>query len=60
MQYAQLQKDAIREALENGLLILTGGPGTGKTTTLKAIIRILKEKGEQVLLAAPTGRLRSA
>ena len=45
MQYAQLQKDAIREALENGLLILTGGPGTGKTTTLKAIIRILKEKG---------------
>ena len=56
MQYAQLQKDAIREALENGLLILTGGPGTGKTTTLKAIIRILKEKGEQVLLAAPTGR----
>ena len=56
MQYAQLQKDAIREALENGLLILTGGPGTGKTTTLKAIIRILKEKGEKVLLAAPTGR----
>ena len=56
MQYAQLQKDAIREALENGLLILTGGPGTGKTTTLKATIRILKEKGEKVLLAAPTGR----
>ena len=50
MQYAQLQKDAIREALENGLLILTGGPGTGKTTTLKAIIRILKENGEQALL----------
>ena len=56
MQYAQLQKDASREALESGLLILTGGPGTGKTTTLKAIIRILKEKGEKVLLAAPTGR----
>lgn len=54
--YAELQKEAIRRALGEGLLILTGGPGTGKTTTLQGIIRILKEKGETVLLAAPTGR----
>lgn len=54
--YAELQKTAIHMALDKGLLILTGGPGTGKTTTLKAIIRILKENGETVYLAAPTGR----
>ncbi len=56
IQYAQLQKAAVREALTRGMLILTGGPGTGKTTTLNAIIRILEFKGEKVLLAAPTGR----
>lgn len=54
--YAERQKQAIREALSKGTLILTGGPGTGKTTTLNAIIRILEQKGEKVLLAAPTGR----
>lgn len=54
--YADTQKQAIRWALEKGVLILTGGPGTGKTTTLNAMIQILKEKGETVLLAAPTGR----
>lgn len=54
--YAELQKKAIREALTKGTLILTGGPGTGKTTTLNAIIRILRENGQKVLLAAPTGR----
>ena len=56
MQYAALQKDAICGALTRGMLILTGGPGTGKTTTLNAIIRILEFQGEKVLLAAPTGR----
>ncbi len=54
--YAEKQKEAIKAALEKGILILTGGPGTGKTTTLNAIIQMLKEKGESVLLAAPTGR----
>ena len=56
IQYADGQKQAIKEALLKGILILTGGPGTGKTTTLNAIIKILEEKGEKVLLAAPTGR----
>ena len=56
IQYADLQKEAIVTALTKGALILTGGPGTGKTTTLNAIIRILKESGEKVFLAAPTGR----
>lgn len=56
LSYAPQQKEAIRQALDKGLLLLTGGPGTGKTTTLQAMISILKEKGEAVLLAAPTGR----
>ncbi len=56
IRYAGLQKEAIRMALSKGALILTGGPGTGKTTTLNAIIRILQDNGEKVFLAAPTGR----
>lgn len=56
ISYATLQKNAIKEALTKGTMILTGGPGTGKTTTLNAIIRILKENGQKVCLAAPTGR----
>lgn len=54
--YAAQQKEAVRQALERGTLILTGGPGTGKTTTLKAIITLLEEMGETVAVAAPTGR----
>ncbi len=50
------QREAIRAALERGLLILTGPPGTGKTTTLNAIIRIFENKNYSILLAAPTGR----
>ena len=56
IEYAEGQKQAVRQALEQGMLILTGGPGTGKTTALNAIISILEEQGEKVLLAAPTGR----
>lgn len=56
INYAKLQKKAITMALEDGILILTGGPGTGKTTTLNAIIDVLEKNGEKVYLAAPTGR----
>ncbi len=56
IEYADLQKQAIAQALTKGMLILTGGPGTGKTTTLNAIIKILKDNKEVVFLAAPTGR----
>ncbi|WP_274953271.1 ATP-dependent RecD-like DNA helicase [Angelakisella massiliensis] len=56
IQYDQLQKKAIGEALSNNLFILTGGPGTGKTTTLNGILTLLERQGMKVALAAPTGR----
>lgn len=54
--YADKQKEAIVTAANKGLLILTGGPGTGKTTVVKGIIDIFESKGMEVLLCAPTGR----
>ena len=54
--YAPLQREAIQAAVRDNLLILTGGPGTGKTTTLNGIIQLLEQKGHKVGLAAPTGR----
>ncbi len=54
--FAEEQKRAIYAALAKGILILTGGPGTGKTTTLKGIISIFEKNGIKTYLAAPTGR----
>ncbi len=50
------QQEAVAEAMKNGLLILTGGPGTGKTTTINAIIRCFESEDLSIFLAAPTGR----
>ena len=52
----EMQKKAIMEAAGHGLLVLTGGPGTGKTTTINAIIRYFEGEGAEIRLAAPTGR----
>lgn len=56
LHYAAQQRRAINMALANNIFILTGGPGTGKTTTLNAILTILEQEGDRVVLAAPTGR----
>jgi exodeoxyribonuclease V alpha subunit len=56
IQLAQNQLEAIRNAIENKVLILTGGPGTGKTTVINAILKIFNAMGARCLLAAPTGR----
>lgn len=50
------QEEAVIEAVNNGLLIITGGPGTGKTTTINTIIRYFEQEDMEILLAAPTGR----
>lgn len=52
----EIQRRAVMEAVEQGVLILTGGPGTGKTTTIKTILRYFEQEGMDILLAAPTGR----
>ena len=56
ISYSETQKQAIRTALEQGILILTGGPGTGKTTTLNGILRLFEKQNLNIALAAPTGR----
>lgn len=52
----EMQQQAIAEAVKNGLLVITGGPGTGKTTTINGIIRYFEMEGLDIYLAAPTGR----
>ncbi|MCD8301211.1 MAG: ATP-dependent RecD-like DNA helicase [Clostridiales bacterium] len=52
----ELQREAVMASASNGLLVITGGPGTGKTTTINTIIRCFESMGMDILLAAPTGR----
>ena len=54
--YAPLQREAIRKAMTENCLVLTGGPGTGKTTTVNAILQLLEHQADRVALCAPTGR----
>ena len=54
--YAPLQSQAVEKAAKSGVLILTGGPGTGKTTTVRGIVALFQKMGLDILLAAPTGR----
>ena len=56
MELDEHQVEAVKEAVRNGLLIITGGPGTGKTTTINTIIRYFELEGYDIFLAAPTGR----
>lgn len=56
IKFANKQTEAIKEAIKNGIVVITGGPGTGKTTIINAIIKIFQEEGLNVSLAAPTGR----
>lgn len=56
MQLDEHQVQAVKEAVRNGLLVITGGPGTGKTTTINTIIRYFEIEGMDIFLAAPTGR----
>ena len=56
MDLDEHQVEAVQEAVRNGLLVITGGPGTGKTTTINTIIRYFELEGMDIFLAAPTGR----
>jgi exodeoxyribonuclease V alpha subunit len=56
MRYASLQRRALFDALENGVMLLTGGPGTGKTTVVRALLHIFDSMGLNIALCAPTGR----
>ncbi|MBR4073568.1 MAG: AAA family ATPase, partial [Clostridia bacterium] len=56
IKFEELQRNAIKQSFDNGILVLTGGPGTGKTSTLNAIIELFEYRGAAIELAAPTGR----
>ena len=56
IEYAPLQKNTLRLALENQMVVITGGPGTGKTTSVRAILAMFNDMGLKTLLTAPTGR----
>lgn len=56
MQLDEMQQKAVMEAARNGIMVLTGGPGTGKTTTINAMIHFFESEGMEIALAAPTGR----
>lgn len=56
VKFEKLQREAIKTAVEKGALVLTGGPGTGKTTILNAVISILERRNIRIMTAAPTGR----
>ncbi|MGE5840843.1 MAG: ATP-dependent RecD-like DNA helicase [Deltaproteobacteria bacterium] len=56
LEFASKQIEAIRSAVSEKVMVITGGPGTGKTTIINAVIRIYRELGARILLAAPTGR----
>ena len=56
IELAEMQKEAIRKTITSKVLVITGGPGTGKTTLLNCLIRILEKKNQRILLASPTGR----
>ncbi|RLC65171.1 MAG: ATP-dependent RecD-like DNA helicase, partial [Chloroflexi bacterium] len=56
IQLAEMQKEALRKAITGKVLVITGGPGTGKTTLVNSLIRILEVKGQRIVLASPTGR----
>lgn len=56
MVFSPMQRTAVKECFLKKILVITGGPGTGKTTIIKAVVAIFKRWGREVLLAAPTGR----